>query len=235
MKIRSKSDVITNSSSEVFCFKIDSLEYKELKELIPEIEFTEFKTWDDIRNYVTSKEYWEWDLTKYAQCTHGKGAVEPKFDFYGGYQYMDFRDDLRFAGKTDDEIWEFFKFGYENVLGLAYYTIYEGEKQPQWKDKYWDWVIEKDRKETKEFLESNFKKGDILAIPIGDSNIKIFYKLPVLVTYNKELENPYTEEAIPEAQFSTSIMVALDIKKARLATPEEVIKYKKAYEDKKCN
>ena len=36
MKIKSKSDVITNSSNEVFCFKMDE-DYEELKREIPEI------------------------------------------------------------------------------------------------------------------------------------------------------------------------------------------------------
>lgn len=229
MKIKSITDVITNSSNEVFCYKIDSFEYKKFKELIPEVQFIEFKTWEDIRNYVTNKDYFEWDLTKWAQCTHGEGAIEPKNDFYGDYTRMQI---LKESGKTDDEIWEFFKSGYENILGLAYYSIEEGESYPKWMNKYWNWITEKYLKETKEFLESNFKEGDILAIPFTNS-LSSIYTLPVLITYsNKELKNPYVEQATPEVRFKNYFIAALDTKKARLATPEEINKYKKAYEDK---
>ena len=48
MKIKSITDIITNSSSEVFCYKIDQ-EYEDLKKAVPEMEFTEFRTLDDIK------------------------------------------------------------------------------------------------------------------------------------------------------------------------------------------
>ena len=232
MKIKSKSDVITNSSNEVFCFKMDE-DYEELKREIPEIVFTEFKTWDDIRKYVTDENYWEWDLTRWAQCEHGEGAVEPKHDFYGGYENREFIDALKNSGKTDDEIWDFFKIGYENILGLAYYVIGEGSFRPSWTEKYDDWAWKKKLEKIEKYLTSNFKKGDVLAIMYGDQ-LRDCYKKPIIITYEGGLsfDNPYVEEALEEYRLPKTeeeiqvVINCLDYFTARLATPEEVSIYK---------
>ena len=240
MKIKSKSDVITNSSNEVFCFKMDE-EYEELKREVPEFVYTEFKTWDDIRKYVTDENYWEWDFTKWAQCEHGEGAVEPKHDFYGGYENREFIDALKESGKTDDEIWDFFKIGYENILGLAYYVIGEGENRPSWLEKYFNWINKKKLEKIEKYLTSNFKKGDVLAIMYGDK-LRDCYKKPIIITYEGGLsfDNPYVEEALEEYRLPKTeeeiqvVINCLDYFTARLATPEEISVYKMLVnEDKK--
>ena len=230
MKIKSKSDVITNSSNEVFCFKMDE-DYEELKREIPEIVFTEFKTWDDIRKYVTDENYWEWDLTRWAQCEHGEGAVEPKHDFYGGYENREFIDALKNSGKTDDEIWEFFKEGYENILGYAFLYLGEGSRDVSWKDKYETWEHSKYINKLKTYLTSNFKPGDILSVKERFGNFK---KL-VIIKYCGDLnvDNPYSSEVNEEAYKKEGLVDALlgclDYLTATKATEEQISEYNKFY------
>ena len=83
MKIKSITDIITNSSSEVFCYKIGQ-EYKDLKKVIPEMEFTEFKTLEDIIKFVTSEDYYGWEFSdSEIQCSNWEENVpEPDYDFY---------------------------------------------------------------------------------------------------------------------------------------------------------
>ena len=231
MKIKSKSDVITNSSNEVFCFKMDE-EYEELKREVPEFVFTEFKTWDDIRKYVTDENYSEWNLTGWAQRTHGEGDVEPEYDFYGSYGNGGFVDYLKKSGKTDDEIWDFFKIGYRNILGLAYYVISEGQSRPSWVEKYDNWALKKKLEKIEKYLTSNFKKGDVLAI-MFENHLRGCYKKPVLITYEGGLcfDNPYVEEATDEYKLPKTeegiqtVINYLDYFTARLATPEEISVY----------
>lgn len=227
MKIKSKSYVITNSSNEVFCFKINE-EYEELKREVPEFVFTEFKTWNDIRKYVTDENYLEWNLTRLAQREHGEGAVEPKHDLYGGYENKEFIDALKNSGKTDDEIWDFFKIGYENILGLAYYVIREGSFRPSWIEKYDNWVWKKKLEKIEKHLTSNFKKSDVLSIMFGNQ-LRNIYKRSVLITYEGGIsfDNPYVEEAadeykLPKTEEDVQMVIScLDYFTARLATPEE--------------
>ena len=95
MKIKSITDIITNSSSEVFCYKIDQ-EYEDLKKAVPEMEFTEFRTLDDIKKFVTSKVYYGWCFSGWGvQCSNGEDYIpEPDHDFYNS-DYEDFIEKLK--------------------------------------------------------------------------------------------------------------------------------------------
>jgi hypothetical protein len=100
MKIKSITDIITNSSSEVFCYKIDQ-EYEDLKKAVPEMEFIEFRTLEDIRKFITSDDYYGWEFSGCEiQCSNGEENVpEPEYDFYS-YDNKWLIDKLKKSGKN---------------------------------------------------------------------------------------------------------------------------------------
>ena len=126
IKVKSKSDVITNSSSEVFCFRIDQdfekfgKWLKKEKNLDVNKVFCVFRTLDDVKKLVTGENYFGWEEEFY-EWTQGtpKERVEPVADIYG----MDMKERLEkyknTSGLSWDEIWERFKYLYEPVLGVA--------------------------------------------------------------------------------------------------------------------
>ena len=116
MKLRSITDVITNSSTEVFCYKLDDPEYQEIKRDIPWLYWTEFKTEDDIKKLVMAPDYWGLSWTDSVQCDHGPEEALPLYDIMANYE---FKEGLE-GKKTPDEIWEFIKgFYIEGLIGKA--------------------------------------------------------------------------------------------------------------------
>lgn len=214
MKIKNISDVITNSSNEVFCFKTDDPFYFEVKNKIPEIEFTEFNTFEDIRKYVTSKYYYEWDLYNFSQNTHGEKDCIPLFDFYGNQECKSF---VEFSEKTEDEIWEFFKDGYKNLLGYSFYKIDEG-CHPSWLKKYNELESKNHLEKIKLHLSSSFKPGDIISVMN-----KVLNKRAIMI-YNGGLQfkDPYIKGV---HDLDQEIINTSDYLDSRLATPEEISEY----------
>ena len=232
MKIKSITDIITNSSSEVFCYKIDQ-EYEDLKKSVPEMEFTEFRTFEDIRKFVTSKDYYRWNFSGYEiQYSNGEENIpEPKYDLYS-YDNDWLIDDLKKSGKTDDEIWNFFKILYKNVLGYAFLYLDEESRNVSWRDKFekWDWEKYCDRLEN--YLTSNFNPGDIVAVR-EESGI---FKIPILIKYLGKLvfDKPYTPELDREHYKKKwvvdSLIHSLDYFTATKATEEQINEYNKFYD-----
>lgn len=104
ISIQSVSDIITNSSSEVFLLK-DSEEVIKVLDYLG-IYYVCFKTWDDIRKEVEQNNYVVDDVMKlsnpYAHCL----LIEDLEQFH-----------------TKDEIWEFFKPMYKELLGSVYICV----------------------------------------------------------------------------------------------------------------
>lgn len=234
MKIKSITDIITNSSSEVFCYKIDQ-EYEDLKKAVPEMEFTEFKTLEDIRKFVTSKDYYGWEFSGYEiQCSNGEENVpEPEYDFYS-YDNEWLIERLKKSGKTDDEIWDFFKVVYENILGYAFLYLGEGSRDVSWRNKFkkWDWGRYCDKLEN--YLTSNFKPGDIMAVKEKYGGVKN----PVLIKYlgKLEVDKPYSPELNKEFYEKEDLMEGLiqclDYFTATKATEEQINEYNNFYSNK---
>lgn len=234
MKIKSITDIITNSSSEVFCYKIDQ-EYEGLKKAVPEMEFIEFKTLEDIRKFVISKDYYGWEFSGCEiQCSNGEENVpEPEYDFYG-YEGEWLIDKLKKSGKTDDEIWDFFKVVYENILGYAFLYLGEGSRDVSWRSKFeeWNWGRYCDKLEN--YLTSNFKPGDIMAVKERCGVVKN----PILIKYlgKIEFDKPYSSELNKEFYEKEDLIQALinclDYFTATKATEEQINEYNNFYSNK---
>lgn len=120
IKVRSKTDVITNSSTEVFIFKMDQDYYDMLrwiKEQGREVSFWEVNTLEDLKEVVTSRDYdgWRWnDDTASGNIDQIPIPDEDVWAEKGNFLYD-------YPGKTIDEIWELTKHLYKDIPGHAFY------------------------------------------------------------------------------------------------------------------
>lgn len=106
ISIQSASDIITNSSSEVFL--TDSKPTIEFLDKAG-IEYVKFDTEEDIKNYLFSLD--DYYLDKLDELVERN----PLGDYYL------IEDLLKYH--TKDEIWEFYKPFYLNFLGKAYVNV----------------------------------------------------------------------------------------------------------------
>lgn len=104
VKIQSVSDVITNSSSEVFLTKIT----ENFKKAFTEDDHKYFDAIilneDDLKKWICEKSYWE--LEELDELVD----YNPLFNIY---------NDLEKCGKTIEEAFEFFKSCYTPLIGYA--------------------------------------------------------------------------------------------------------------------
>jgi len=116
MKIKSITYVITNSSSEVYCYKLDDPRYQKAKKLNYLI-WTEFRTEEDIKKFILENPC-DLILTSSSSCqwNHGPENLDVQNIFDDHFCLI---EDLKKV-KSDDEIWEFFKDFYKDLLGKAY-------------------------------------------------------------------------------------------------------------------
>lgn len=175
MKLRSVTDVITNSSTEVFCYKIDDPEYQEIKTAIPWLYWDEFKTEDDIKEMVMDPSYWgiPWGNP---QNDHGPEQALPIYDIMADYG---FKEGIE-GKKTPDEIWEFIKeFYIDGILGKAV-ASFENDciSDSQYRD-----IENFSNRKYNEKLDahlSQFVPGDILEVdllfPLSNGNKTVLIK-----------------------------------------------------------
>jgi hypothetical protein len=162
MKLRSITDVITNSSTEVFCYKLDDPEYQEIKKELKWLDWDEFRTEDDIKKLVMNPDYWGLPWTDGVQNDHGPEEALPFYDIMANYE---FREGLE-GKKTTDEIWDFIKeFYLGGLLGkaVAYFSndcMSDGQYQ-EMKD-----FLNRKYKEKLEAHLSQFVPGDILEVDL---------------------------------------------------------------------
>ena len=163
MKIKSITDVITNSSTEVFCYKLDDPEYKEIQKAIPWLTWQEFKTEEDIKNFVMDSDYYgiPWDSYS-VQKDHGPENATPSFDIMNVWEFKENIKDK----KTPEEIWEFIKdFYVEALLGKSVaYFCNEGMSSNMYKN-VTDFLDLKYKEKLEKHL-SQFKVGDILEVDL---------------------------------------------------------------------
>jgi len=185
MKLRSITDVITNSSTEVFCYKIDDPEYKEIQRDIPWLYWEEFKTEEDIKKIVMDPDYYglSWDDGS-IQNDHGPEKALPFYDIMSNDE---FREGIK-GKKTPDEIWEFVKgFYLEGLLGKAV-AVFDNDciSDSQYQD-IEDFLDRKYKEKLSAHL-SQFVPGDVLEVdlryPLSNGNKTVLIKK----TTDKEYE-----------------------------------------------
>lgn len=133
VKIQSISDIITNSSSEVFCIKVtDNFRnaFKGFEKYFTAIFLTE----QDIKDYLIKAEAWNIE-SDIEESPLMEGFYSPLSD----YNVLDVCNQI---GKTKEEIVDFFYPAYKHLLG---YAIYSCEDTYDW-DKLNNYIKEnKDR------------------------------------------------------------------------------------------
>ena len=144
MKIKSRIDCITNSSTEVFICRTDSDLYQKLKDSL-EFDYI-FETEDDIKKVVLD-DYLGYDLEE----------IRDYIDFFN-ISYDNQLSDYARKYKTPEETWEYFKNAYSNLLGKAIKT---------WENSYTNGFEDKLAYTLKDYLESLRSK-----VVVGDLRVK---------------------------------------------------------------
>lgn len=106
VNIQSISDLITNSSSEVFV--TDSLSKIELLDKAG-IEYIRFNTEEDIKNYILSN------------YDDGVNDLDEVIDYNPYSEYWAIQELLNYH--TKEEIWEFYKPCYIELLGKVFVNV----------------------------------------------------------------------------------------------------------------
>lgn len=119
LKIKSITDVITNSSNECFSMKIGSYFWNRIVELvgIDEVKksFGVFNTLDDVREYIKEHEYIDTFVSNYLRMSD-----IPRFPRYDIFDWENETEYERLKKiYTEDEIWEMVKENYVCLLGYA--------------------------------------------------------------------------------------------------------------------
>lgn len=176
MKIRSITDVITNSSTEVFCYRIDDPVYQEIQKAIPWLDWDEFKTEEDIKKLVMDPNYWGLSWTDSVQNDHGPEEAVPFYDIMANYEFKEGIKDK----KTPDEIWEFIKgFYLEGLIGKAVAT-FENDCISHAQYQEIENFLNKKYKEKLDAHLSQFVPGDILEVdlrcPLRNGNKTVLIK-----------------------------------------------------------
>ena len=176
MKIRSITDVITNSSTEVFCYRLDDPEYQEIKKAIPWLYWDEFKEEEDVKKLVMDKDYWGVPWTNGVQNDHGPEEAVPLYDIMADYEFKESIKDK----KTPDEIWEFIKgFYLGELIGKAVAT-FENDCISHSQYQEVEDFLDKKYKEKLEAHLSQFVPGDILEVdlicPLRNGNKTVLIK-----------------------------------------------------------
>ncbi len=231
MRIKSKIDVITNSSTEVFILQISSPEYQELPEDLKKV-FTEFNTLQDIRNIVEDENYYG-NIIPEAQSLHGE------IPWYLDPYSPEHREILEGSGLSKDELWEIFGKEYSGLLGHALYSRETDCGGDDISEAILDVQAEIYVRRYKEKLDQ-YPAGTILAIPLDNDYFGVGKEFPVLVKYsgNYIIKNPYCRSwkkleghpgfkdgFISEKMFGIQFMC--DFLNIREATEEEKDEYQK--------
>lgn len=109
LKIKSFTDVITNSSTEVFMIKNDG-KYKDILKELKYIDIIYFQNEDDVKNFIHTHMYDMQDSQYFMQSVV---KVDPLSEWI-------FVDLITAMGKSFDEIWDFIKDCYLPLIGYAY-------------------------------------------------------------------------------------------------------------------
>lgn len=125
MKIKSVTNVITNSSTEVFLMKRDEKYFNLLKEFgIDESLFLIIDSKERLKEIILKgieeEETHEYYLLR--ECAHTAGIQLADWNSTS-YQDIPFWKTLKEAGKTDEEIIDFFMPVFEPMIGTACFSF----------------------------------------------------------------------------------------------------------------
>jgi hypothetical protein len=114
LSIQSISDLITNSSTEVFLFKIDD----SLKEFFNDPEYSHwkrsfdiFETFDDLKKFLKENQWWDGYFTE----------IDGWPDSLTNFNFESFVQDMK-GFRTEDEILDFFEPCFRDLIGKAVFA-----------------------------------------------------------------------------------------------------------------
>lgn len=120
MKIKSITDVITNSSSEVFIISLSDPLYEKIKNIT---EFIEVRNLDSLKDFVLSKDYCGFDYMFDDVKEIGNPVYDlPRYDVFEDYSEIE----------RTLENWEKYKDLYKGLLGVAFTRL--GYDSPEIKE-----------------------------------------------------------------------------------------------------
>lgn len=246
ISIRSITDIITNSSSEAFIYKLDDPEYAELKDYMLQKKalfsdtFIEIKSLDDVKSLVINDNYYHgWQDLMYDCCgyTPKPDWIFPEKDIFGDIYDLD--DLMKETGKTKEELWEEYKHDYDPVVGYAYASLSNNSSEGPIDEieAIWDFYGEKYAKKLHEFF-SGLKPGKIYSChvkddrnnPYEESDIFLWNLYPenfvMLYLKGDEFSAAYNPGYRPDMEFIDTecgeyLFSTLDLSTFREATEEE--------------
>lgn len=243
INIRSITDVITNSSSTAYCFKIDE-DYADLVQFMKDAgawypdTFTEIRTLDDVKKIVFSGEYRDWDEWAWpypSEAPHN--AVYPVEDYFGGNKNEVIK--LLAGGLTRDEIWEKLKHDYDPVVGYAFGDFDHDGVVSDEMNAIEAYFGKKSHERVLKFFKG-LTAGKIYTAHIkNNSSLTELYPEDFYLLYSGDPESfsaVYNPGFIEEEKFVLKddgyILYSLDLKTIRESTPKEVEIFMKALENK---
>ena len=221
ISIRSITDIITNSSSEAFIYKLDDPEYAELKDYMLQKKalfsdtFIEIKSLDDVKPLVLNN-YYGWQDLMYDCCgyTPKPDWIFPEKDIFGDIYDLD--DLMKETGKTKEELWEEYKHDYDPVVGYAYASLSNNSSEGPIDEieAIWDFYGEKYAKKLHEFF------SDIFLWNLYPENFVMLY------LKGDEFSAAYNPGYRPDMEFIDTecgeyLFSTLDLSTFREATEEE--------------
>lgn len=111
--VLSISDVITNSSSEVFLFKANE-SLKELEKAFPDVDFEYLRTEEEVKDFVFS-------LLKYDEYDRLTSKILPTVPDWFIYDLPRYLETFQIS---DDTAWELIKFPYLSLIGKVIVDVH---------------------------------------------------------------------------------------------------------------
>lgn len=136
--IQSMSDIITNSSTEVFVLNADNSGLEELiQALAPNFKswFEIFKTEDDVKKYLLERlnEYESYELRDFDEYLDWN----PLYNIVDSYAFGDWMPNMTKYGMTKEKLVDFFFEPYKALVGKAILSFDDDCRVP---DEIWDFT-----------------------------------------------------------------------------------------------
>lgn len=229
IKVKSKTDVITNSSTEVFIFKMDK-DYFDMKAWIKEqgqeLDLWEVNTLDDLKETITDRDYkgWAWnDWWSTGNTDKIPLPDEDPWEEKGNFLYD-------YPGQTIDEIWEKTKHHYKDLVGYAFGSH---DTECGGRSLIDDWKEMKHKERMQSLVESLPNDGSMVTVFFDKSMERLTksYKgirFVLMLSKDRQKISTYHPSYDGGFQLDRAIdgpLTIMDKDDIRPATPEEVKKF----------